>query len=175
MNKITKKPPYGGVNKTENGYAVLELLFYIAFFALLSLLVINSMITMAQSFRETEVQTELLRSGNIMERISREIHQADSINLISATSRLKLNTTDDQGTAKIVEFRLLEPNLQLWEDDVLIGNLNTSNIIVSGITFTEITTIKSKAVKIILTVRAISDKHNRDEEFYDTIVLRGSY
>lgn len=158
----------------REGYAILELLFYIAFFSLLSLVVINAMITMAQAFKETETQTELLRSGSIMERISREIRSAESINTISA-SDLKLNTTDSAGTAKTVEFLLSDATIQLLENNVLTGNLNSLNITVSGLTFTEITTVNGKAVKIILTVQSVNDKYNRSVDFYDTVVLRGVY
>ena len=162
------------IYKKENGYVILELLFYIAFFVLLSLVVIDSMITMAQSFKETETQAELLRSGTIVERMSREIRQADGINLINASS-LKLNTTDATGAIKTVEFLLSGTNVEFRENDVLVGNLNPLNIIVSSLNFTGITTAKGAGVKIILTVQSAGDKQERLVDFFDTIVLRGSY
>ncbi|MBI2630717.1 hypothetical protein HYW73_00680 [Candidatus Nomurabacteria bacterium] len=162
------------IDKNKNGYAILELLFYIAFFALLSIVTINAMIAMAQSFKETEVQTSLLRSGAIMERISREIRLADSINLISASS-LKLNTTDSSGNAKTVQFSLSGANAQFFENDALTGNLNAPDIIVSSLTFTEITTTEGKGIKVILTVQSENDKYSRAVDFYDTVVLRGNY
>ena len=55
----------------QRGYAILELLFYIAFFAVLSLVVINSLIVMTGSFKDNIAQAELIQSGGIMERISR--------------------------------------------------------------------------------------------------------
>ncbi len=161
-------------NKNKNGYALLELLFYIAFFSLLSIIVINAMITMAQSFKETEIQTELLRSGSIMERISREVRGAINISSITTTD-LKLNTTDSAGTAKTVEFLMSGSNLQLLENEILTGNLNSANIIISGLTFTQITTTEGVGVKIVLTVQSPSDKYSRTVDFYDTVILRGNY
>ncbi|OGI95138.1 hypothetical protein A3A03_01805 [Candidatus Nomurabacteria bacterium RIFCSPLOWO2_01_FULL_40_18] len=165
MIKITKK---------QNGYAVLELLFYISFFAVLSLVVINAMITMAKSFRETAIQAEFMQSGNIMERISREIRQAYNISLISG-SDLVLNTKDDAGVDKTVEFLLSSTNLRLIENGVLTGNLNTPNISVTAVTFTQITTAKGKAVKVTMTLVSQNDTLNRSQNFYDTVVLRGIY
>ena len=130
-----------------SGYAIVELLFYIALFALLTLAVINGMITMTRAFRETTIQSELLQSGNIIERISREVRQAYDIGSITATD-LVLNTKDAGGADKTVEFLLSGSNLQLIENSVLTGNLNTSNISVNGLTFTQIATAKGKAVKI---------------------------
>lgn len=160
--------------KNKNGYAILELLFYISFFALLSLVVINAMIVMSQSFKEVTVLSEQLKSGIIMDRISREIHQAGSINLISSNS-LKLNTKDDEGNDKTVEFSFSGPEIEFRENDVLVGNLNASNITVTGLNFTEITTAVGKAVRVILTIKSENDKYDRQVDFFDTIALRGSY
>ena len=152
-------------NKKQYGYALLELLFYIALFTVLVLVVINAMITMARAFKEIAVQTELIQSETIMERISREIRASSSITSISATD-LKLNTT---------EFKLSGTDLQFLENNVLTGNLNTPNISITALIFTQITTTKSKAIKIFLTLKANDDMSGRLVDFYDTVVLRGSY
>jgi len=161
-------------NKKKNGYALLELIFYISLFVILSTVVINAMFTMAKSFKETALQAEWMQGGTIMERISREIRQAYDINSISP-SDLKLNTKDIYGSNKIVEFLLSSSNVQLLENNIFIGNLNTPKIVVTGITFTQITTAKGKAVKIILTIKSANDTLGRTQDFYDTIVLRGDY
>jgi len=158
----------------SRGYVLIETLFYIALFVILSLATISAMITMTKAFKETTIKAELMKGSNIMERISREIRQADSINSISAGS-LKLNTKDDAGVDKTVTFLLSGSNIQLLENDVLIGNLNTPNILVDSLVFTEIITVKGKAVKIFLTIRYSYDSLNRTEDFYDTIKLRGDY
>ena len=160
--------------KKKQGYAILELLFYVVFFSILSLVVINAMITMARVFRETAVYGELGQNGVIVERIVREIRQSYDINSISA-SDLVLNSTDAVGANKTVRFLLSGTNLQFFENAIFIGNLNTPNIIVTGLTFTQITTVKSKAVKVALSFRSSNDKLNRVQNFYDTIVLRGGY
>ena len=160
--------------KKSQGYAILELLFYIAFFSILSLVVINAMITMARAFKETTIQSEFVQGGTIMERMSREIRQAYSINSIGAND-LELDTKDSGGASKTVEFLLSGSNLQLLENNTLTGNLNTPNIIVSALTFTQITTVKGKAVKIFFTVKSVNDASGRNQDFYNTIVLRGNY
>ena len=168
--KITKLK----IKNYKNGYAILELLFYIAFFAILSLVVINAMIVMTRSFRETSIQGELIQSGVIMERISREVRQAYNISSISATD-LNLDSTDNGGANKTVEFLLSGTDIQLLENGVLTGNLNTPNIAVTALTFTQVTTTKGKAVKVALTVKSNNDALARTQDLYDTIVLRGIY
>ena len=158
----------------KRGYAMLELLFYVAFFAVLSIVVINAMISMTASFRESRIYAETLRSGNVMERITREIRQADSISTI-AGSTLKLNTRDEDGIAMTVQFSLSGADAQFFRNDALVGNLNAPDISVTGLSFAEITTTEGKAVKIVLTVASDNDPSARSVDFYDTVGLRGSY
>lgn len=168
--KITKLK----IKNLGGGYALLETIFYILLFAILSIAVINAMITMTKSFKETTIQAGLMQGGNIMERISREIRQAYGINLIS-TSNLKLNTKDSVGVNKTIEFSLTGSNIRLLDNDVFTANLNISNITVTGLIFTQIATTKGAAVKILLTIKSNYDSQNRNESFYNTVVLRGDY
>ncbi|MEK7219453.1 MAG: hypothetical protein AAB687_02135 [Patescibacteria group bacterium] len=162
------------IKLNKNGYAILELLFYITFFSIMVLLVINSMVTMAKSFRETSIYGEFVQSGSIMERIVREIRASNGVVSVSATN-LKLSTKDAGGIDKTIEFFLSGTDIQFLENDVLTGNLNTPNIVVTALSFTQITTPKGKAIKITLSLRSTNDKLNRVQDFYDTIVLRGDY
>jgi len=162
------------IQNYKHGYAILELLFYIVLFSILSLAVINAMIVMTRSFRETAIHRELVQSGNIMERITREMRASLSISSISA-SDLKLNTKDNAGADKTVRFVLSGSDIQFFENDVLTGNLNLPTITVTALTFTQITTAKGQAVKVSLSLRSDNDKLARTEDFYNTIVFRGGY
>jgi hypothetical protein len=179
-NKIIPDSALGSIQivpkalSSKHGYAILELLFYIAFFAVLSFVVISAMMTMANSFKETTIQEQLIQSGTIMERISREIRSASDIVSISSNDLL-LSTKDANGADKTVEFKFVDPNVQLWEAGANTGNLNSPNIIVTSLAFSQIITAKGKAVRIILTVKSANDALGRMQDFYDTVVPRGSY
>jgi len=160
--------------KINSGSSLVEVMFYTALLAVLSTVVVNSMITMTRAFKQTTIQSQIVESGNIMEKISREIRQARGIITINANS-LKLDTTESDGSSKTVEFSLSGSNLRLLENNVLVGNLNSPNIVVSGLTFTQIITTTGQAVKISFTVSSTQDSLSRTYNFYDTIVLRGDY
>lgn len=160
--------------KMNKGYVLLETIFYIFLFAILSIAVIDAMVTMTRAFKESTIQADLTQGGNIMERISREIRQAYGINLIT-TNDLILNTKDSVGANKTIEFNLSSANVQLIDNGATSVNLNSSNVTVSNITFTQINTVKGSAIKIVLTIRSNHDSQNRTENFYDTVVLRGDY
>jgi type II secretory pathway pseudopilin PulG len=155
----------------KNGYTLLETLFYISIFAILSIAVIDSLITMSRSFKETTTQAELMQGGDIMEKISREIRQAQSITSITGSSDLKITNTDGSQS----EFLLSNENVAFSENNVFVDNLNDSNIEVTSLIFTQVNTIQGEAVKISLSVESKDDLSNRTENFYDTVVLRGQY
>jgi type II secretory pathway pseudopilin PulG len=159
---------------TTEGYSLIEMLFYISLVSILTIAVVSSLVVMTKAFRETSIQGDFVESASMMERISREVRQAYGINSIGA-SDLKLNTKDEVGTNKTVRFVLSSSNVQLYENDVLTGNLNTSVVQVTALSFIQITTPVGTGVKIILSVRSTRDPGARVEDFYSTVVLRGDY
>lgn len=156
------------------GYTLIELLFYISLFFILTITIINSLITMTRAFREVAIYTDFIQSSMIMDRISREIRQSYEISSISATS-LKLNAKDESDAEKTVEFTLFDYNMRLFENDVFVGNLNAINIQVTDLLFTNVTTSIGQAVRVSLSVKNTKDPTGRVEDFYETVVLRGSY
>src|SRR3989344_3183177 len=162
------------IRKTKGGYKLIEILFYIALFSVLTLAIINSFITMTKAFKEISIQSDLVQSSLVIERMSREIRQAYGINSI-ATSDLKLNTKDEADNNKTVRFVLSGTNIQLYENDVLTGNLNTPNIQAVDLSFAQITTVNGNAIKVSLSVKSGRDTINRVENFYNTVLLRGDY
>lgn len=164
------------INKNKRGFSLIEIIFYIAIFAIFSLVIIQTLVLMTKSFRTTQIQKDIVQGGEIMERIIREIKVATNINSIT-TNTINLRKDDDLGTAvgDTTEFVLNGNNINLLEDSVLIGNLNSSNVIVNNLTFTQITTTQGVAVKVYLSLSSTKDSTNKVYEFYDTAVLRGSY
>jgi len=160
--------------QNKKGFTLLEMVFYVALFSVISLILVQAIITMVASFRETQITADINQTNQVLERVSREIRQAISINTISATN-LKLNTTDSSGNPATITFTISGTNLELRQNDVLIGNLNSTNLKVTALTFTQITTSNSSAVKIGITVTSNRYGSLRTANFYDTLVLRGSY
>ncbi|HEY4478171.1 MAG TPA: prepilin-type N-terminal cleavage/methylation domain-containing protein [Candidatus Paceibacterota bacterium] len=161
-------------SQNKKGFTLLEMVFYVALFSVISLILVQAIITMVASFRETQITADINQTNQVLERVSREIRQAISISTITATN-LKLNTTDSSGNAATITFTLAGTNLELRQNDVLIGNLNSTNLNITALTFTQITTSNSSAVKIEMTVTSNRYGSVRTANFYDTLVLRGSY
>ncbi len=158
----------------NKGFAIVEFLFYISILAILVLALINALIGMTRSFKESSIYSQVQSGSQVMERMARTIKQATSITSISA-SDLVLVTKDLNGNSQNVQFVLSGNNINYLENSVAVGNLNSPNLVVTALSFSQITTTKGTAVKISMSVRSANDIQNRVENFYDTIVLRGDY
>lgn len=168
--------------KKNKGFSLIEIIIYISIFAMISIVVINSFVVVVNSFAETRSTRDLLESGNTsLERISREIRQAKSIDIGNSTFAsspgvLQLNSTNAGGNPRIVKFAVVNGALNLYQDGVLTGNLVGANISVTSLIFRRIAvTANVEAVKIEMTLQDNRSKTLHSENFYDTVLLRGAY
>lgn len=165
----------------KNGYSIVEILVYLAIFTTMSIMVINYFIVVLGSLHTTRANRDLLESGaTSMERIAREVRQADSVDIVNSTlssspGALQLNSTDSSGNPMIIKFSVTNGALNLYEDGSLIGNLLSENISVTTLVFRRIVTANGEAVKIELTLQSTDSDDSQSENFYNTIILRGGY
>lgn len=165
----------------KTGYSIIETIIYIALFTILSVLVINSFITVLSTFSVSRVNRNMLDSGlGAMERMSREIRQAKSVDVGNSTfaadpGALTLSTTDSNGNARTVKFISENHTVNLYENGSLLGPLSSANISVTNLVFRHIVTTKSEAVKIEMTLGDATGNSEKNENFYDTVILRGGY
>ncbi len=165
--------------KNKKGFSLIEIIIYLAIFTMISLLVINSLLIVMSSFTTIQTNKILLEAGmNSMERVSRDIRQSDSIDLINSNLSggvLQLNTINDSGLPATIKFSDENSKLDLYEDNILSGNLLGSNIFLDKLTFRRINTKESESVKIEMTIHNINSTISKKVNFYDKIILRGSY
>ncbi len=160
MNKRNKK----------NGYSVIEILVYLAIFTSISALVINLFITILSSLNVTNANRRLVEAGQIsMDRISREIRQAQSIDASSTSDSLILNGDN------LINFRKENNELNLYKNGSLEGSLISDDVSVINLVFRPISTVESQAVKIEMNISYSKGGYTKSENFYNTIVLRGGY
>lgn len=160
--------------KTNTGYSLIEVVFYVALFTVLSIVLLNFLITMTSFFMKTMVNRDIMQGAIVMENISRELKQANNFTFLS--NSLTVNTKDISNNPKTIIYTLSNSNIQLT-DSVYgnLGNLNTPNVSIDSFNVSLITTLKGKAAKINLTVKSNRDEENIQENFVDTVILRGSY
>jgi Tfp pilus assembly protein PilW len=165
----------------NHGYSLIEIIVYLAIFSVMSIVVIDSFLVVSKSFDATRANRDLLESGQIsMERMSREISQAESISASASTlgtnpGVLSLASTDSSGNPITVEFIVENGSLNLYENGALVGPLTDPNISVDSLVFRRIVTAEGEAVKIEMTLTTLASPVVTHADFYDTIVLQGEY
>lgn len=169
----------------QKGSSLLETIIYIAIFGIISIAVISSSVVVINSFSNTRVTRNMLESGNTaMERMTREIRQATSIDIANSSlgvnpGYLQLNTVDSLGAARVVKFSVTNGILNLYQGatnpPTLTDSLLGQNITVSNLVFRRISIPTGEAVKIEMTLLNNSTKNPLTRNFYDTVILRGGY
>jgi type II secretory pathway component PulJ len=169
MNKNKKK--------YKSGFSIIEVIIYLAIFTVLSILVINSFIIILSSYKTSNTNRNLMEGGlNVMERLSREIRNAENINLTNTTSNnLELEYSNDLGEIIITKIIFENGDLNLYQANILKGNLLTNNLELINLGYRIISTPEGQAVKIEMTLEENSGRTPKSENFYNTIILRGAY
>lgn len=158
------------------GFTIVEMLFYISIFSILFLVIINAMILMLSSFKETMVNRDLLEGGVVMERMAREIK--NGVNITTATTGdldFFIHDENNPGNTITYHFVLVGTKILAKSNNIDIGDVSSPDISVTALDFTKISTVNSKAIRITLTIKSNRFGSTRTETFYDTVVLRGIY
>lgn len=169
------------INK-KRGFTLVEMIIYVAFFAMLSIIAVNGTIVAMKSFYSLRLNQSINESATVaLERMSREIRNAYDVDLTQSTlaptspGRLTLKTKDASGTDTTVEFYVDGASqLNLKVGGVDNGPLVTKNVTLTNLVFWTITNTNSKAIKIEMTLHDSRATSAKSSKFYDTIVLRGS-
>ena len=119
-------------------------------------------------------------SAKVMERMTRDIRGARSIDLANSTfgsdpGRLTLATISASGTPMTVEYFMSGNALHVRENGVDKGSLLSSQTSISGVLLNYINSGTTIAVKIDLHVTASRGSVSETDHFYNTIIMRGSY
>ena len=165
----------------SRGFTIVEMIIYIAFFAVISILAINATIMTMKSFYVLRITQAVSQSATTaLERMSREIRNAYDVDTVNSTlgtnpGSLTLKTKDATGLNTTIEFYVdLGSQLSLKEGAIDKGSLMVKTVTLDSLIFRLVTNTNSKAIKIEMTLRDSRSTPVKLVKFYDTIVLRGS-
>lgn len=169
-----------GTKDFYTGFTLIEMVVYAAVLGVLSVVAINATLTMTQAYASLRASRDLnVSATTVLERMAREIRDASAIDATSVLgvnpSDLVLNTKDASGAATTIEFYVQNGLINVKEGGVAQGSLMTSSTQVGNFVVRTMSGTNSKAVKIDLTMTAMRGTKSKTRNFYDTVVLRGSY
>jgi len=158
---------------------MIETLVYLTIFAIFSVVVVQGVVVSMRSFTTARVHRLLAQSSvDVFERMTREIQSGASVDL--NTSIFDINPgilaiqslQNDVSTTKT--FSVSSSTISLDQDGASLGNLLSDDVDVTNLVFRHGTTAASEFVKIEMTLETnLRDQTSAD--FYNTIILRGSY
>lgn len=165
----------------RRGFTIIETLVYLSILALMLVAVVAVLLNMSRVYN-TLTSNRTLNASAVasMERIVREIRQANSIDVANSIfnvnpGKLVLNTTDENGAVTTVEFSVSNGLLAIKQGGNTLGPLNLSSTTVDSLVFRQISTAVSDAVKVELVLTSSYLASSKTERFYSTAILRGSY
>jgi type II secretory pathway pseudopilin PulG len=169
------------LRKSNKGFTVTEAIVYIALISFLLLLIMEIAYAIADRQKESTAHFDINAAAmTAFSRFSRDTKRATDINLVRSTlsaspGNLVLQMRRPDGTNDEVSFYLDGEKVKTAFNGTYLGDLTSSDVIVSNLTFRPFTMASSSAVRIEMTVGARDLSSVPALNFYGTYVLRGSY
>ncbi len=164
--------------KLNKGYSLVEMIIYLAILSIVSVLILNTLLSFTESYRTLAVLRVVEHSGiDSMERMTRDIRSAYGVDLPNSTfgtspGVLTLNSTIS-GASKTTKFYVQNGTLKVDVNGAYFGPLTSANTTVTNLVFDKISNTNSTAIRITLTVSGTVSGTTKVKTYHDTIILRG--
>jgi len=157
--------------QSQKGYSLIELVVYIAIFAMLSVVLTRSLVTIIRTYASAQSYRTLQTNGElVMERLSRELRDATTISSAtydSSPGAIALSGTDAGGAVHTATFDVSGGAIRLDGN-----NLTTTDVTVTSFILRRMTTAVGSLIKIELTLT--TNRGNvATTSFYSSFTLRG--
>ncbi len=148
----------------KRGIGLIEVVIYIAVLTIITIVVINTMLAMSESFAQIRQARRVNASAALaLDRMTHEVRQAAEINLAESV----FGSNPGQLQVDSSKFFLQGGQLMLQEGLSAAQPLTSNKVKVTSLVFWNLSTTTSQATKVKLEI----DGRN----FYSTAVLRESY
>ncbi|MDO8565087.1 MAG: prepilin-type N-terminal cleavage/methylation domain-containing protein [bacterium] len=162
----------------QRGFSLVEMLVYITVLVFMLVIIIQVVVSLTKSDRIIKSLRNIENSAVLgIERISREMREAESINvgesiLGTHPGKLVLQSTDQSGNPRTVEFYLSSGQLILKENAVVLGPLTGSDAEITGLIFNRFSGTNSEGVRVEMTIESGTSTAYRTKKFYSTSIIR---
>ena len=153
------------------------MLIYIAILVLMLAVIMNTIVAVTRSERVIKSLRQIEDSAVLaLERIGREVRGAESVDtdesiLGSHPGKLVLESLDESGNPRTVEFSLVSGRVRLAENGVDVGALTQADASVTSLIFHYFSG-GAAGIRTEMTIESGTSTHYRSEKFYSTSVIR---
>ncbi len=167
--------------KDNMAFSLVETIIYVALLAIILTVIIDSILVMSNAYRSVTVTRNIEDTALIsMDRMTREIRNASSIDETQTVynndhGAIFLNSIDASNTPTSIKFYLSGQRILIDENGTYLGPITSSNVLVDSLYFRPIVSSSSVGIKIEMVLESGTGQYLKKVNFYDTVVLRGSY
>lgn len=160
----------------SKGYSLIELVIYIALFVILSMAVMQSLISIMKTYSNAQSYRTIQQNGElVMERTTRELRQADTLSTAGSTfgtspGVVTFSGQDVAGVPYTGTIGVSNGKVQVTIGGVT-SDLTNNTVVVSSLIFSRIQSVPKEAVKMILTLTTAKAPFVTSS-FYTTVILR---
>lgn len=165
----------------RRGFTLIEMVVYAAMLGVISVLAINSVLSMTRAFADLRASRDVNSSATaLFERLTRDIRTAYDVDVMQSTfgtnpGRLTVNTRDVAGASTTVEFFEDSGAIKIRQGGVLEGAITTTTTTVTNFVVYHLLNANTEAIKVDATLSATYGGATKSRNFSTTIVLRGTY
>lgn len=162
----------------KTGFSLIEMLVYIVILVFMLVIVLEVVVSVVRSDRVIETVRVIENSAIAsIERVGREVRQADSINTAASSlgvhpGVLVLSGKDGAGNPRTVEFYLSGGQVMLKENGVNIGALSESSAEVTSLIFRRFAASTIEGIRTEMTIESGTSTHYRVKTFYSSATIR---
>jgi hypothetical protein len=164
--------------KHSRGFSLIEMVVYIVILVFMLFIISEVVFSVARNNRVIKaVRAVEVSAVGTLERINREVRNADSIDMAASafgipSGVLSLDGENDTGIAYAVEFYLSDGRVRVRENGVDAGALTQASSTVTSLIFNRFSATSTEGVRIEMTVESGTSTAYRSEPFYSTVLIR---
>lgn len=168
-------------SQNKKGFSLVEMLVYVALLSLISLTVIEGVLSITRMSSQFVIARDINNSGRIaMEQMVRKIRFANNVDVAqsifnNADGKIQFSALDELGNPEVVEFYIDSGKVKMEVDDVGVGYITSKNVVIDELTFFYVANAETESVKIILGITGQKGIQQKSVVFYNTVLLRGGY
>lgn len=151
---------------------MIEMLIYIAVLVFMLVVIIEVVVSIARTDRVIKSARAVESSAvNTLERLTRELRAAESVNIASSTLGAHPGKLVLSGE-KTTEFYLFGERIYLKENGVEIGALTASTTRVTSLIFRRFASSNIEGIRAEFVIESGTSTHYRSETFYSSATIR---
>lgn len=160
----------------KKGFSLVEVMVYLAVLVTVSSACVYALVTYSTILAEQKVKRTLTNNAQLaLERITREVKNADGVDLVGSTLADPTGTLELLNTGADVTFSYNGGSIDVAVAGGPAENLVGSDVNVDSLYFYHYDNGVTELVRTKITLSATSSKSSATETFYGAAVLRGSY